>query len=103
MAHIYRVTIAVAKHRAQRTLKLCVINALVRNVFKCFTYVLHVNHWNLQDLSLCVTRVGQRTVEFVFFAMVAERGIGRVITDLADLASVIDIVLIATHGTLVHI
>ena len=75
MEHKRRVIIAVAKRRAQHTFKLCVINALVRDVFKCFTYVPHVNHWDLRELSLCAIPVGQRTVEFVFFAMVAERSI----------------------------
>ena len=92
MAHICRVITAVAKHRAQHTLKLCVTSVLVWDVHKCFTYVPDVNHWDLRDLNLCARLVGQRAGEFVFFAMVAERSIGRVITDLADLASVIDIV-----------
>ena len=38
------VIIAVAKHKAQHTLKLYVINVLARDVHKCFTYVPHVNN-----------------------------------------------------------
>ena len=51
MEHKRRVIIAVAKHKAQHTLKLYVINVLARDVHKCFTYVPHVNHWNLRDVD----------------------------------------------------
>ena len=41
--------------------------------------------------------------ESVFFVMAAKDRKQEVITDLADLAFVIDIALIATHGTLAHV
>ena len=103
MAQNCRVIIAVAKHRAQHTLKLCVINVLLRDVQKCFPCVPNVSHWSLRDLSLCARLVGQRAGESVFSVMVAERSIRLVITDLVDLASVTDIALIVTLGTPIHV
>ena len=45
------VIIAVATRRVLHILKRRAINALVWDVHKCFTYVPHVNHWDLRDVD----------------------------------------------------